>query len=432
MTDYTPLGTYNENIGSPPVAITPANSSLLVADSRYRSTQNESPANFICKLTAALSSKQIFYRNLVWNQPLYSHNLTNNMLVYSIINGKAPPSHMNSQNFKLVTFARPWYSYKSFDGNPPGSAYQTPTGDSYANMMEYALNNQNRDPLNLPYLYLTGQAVYYNAADAAPTVCNVYFRYNSTRGFAIFAEDIANPTRSLQIKIHPESTWISKGHFIHGFGVYNPKTSTFETPISYQYTYYAESLPLLLPDRYITIVSPELTRDRKIQSFHSTNLNNFNHEVAIMSVNYTKTGIFHSNPVNEDSTTISIRTGYSPQSFTISILDEDGLPLECDNIMGNVVTNGPGVDIGTLNILTPWEPEKFIKSPILGGSYAPWYMMNYLLFGFYNSNWNPDSVNFPAITYLNYRQINYNVGNKKAKMLCEDVIHVFTTIISSS
>lgn len=435
MTYSSSYSSYLESLGEPPTSIAPANSSLLIADSKFRSSPLESPTHFECKLSNALDAKEVYYRQLIWNQPLYTHNLENNLIVFDI---RRPPTSLvpNPEFYTFAVFARPWYTYRSFDGNPPGSVFQTPTQDSYAAMMEYQFNNDIREDSDLAYLQtsfpFTNGTPFYQSEPFTNRPATIRFRYSSSRGFCLYAFDSLDNTRQLQLRLSKEfSSWISQGHFIHGFGRWNPTAQKYTPQDDFTEIYYSEDTPTLLPDRYINIISEELTKDRKIQSIHSTNLSNFNNEVAILPLKYTDNSQFNKNIAGEDSTTVNLRPGRTPQSFTISIQDENGKIFICSNIMSNLLSLGPGVTpYSSLPASTPWTPQSFVLSPVLGGSSAPWYMLNYLLFGSFNQNWTfPPVATFKKWTPSNYpSQLTYSYGSKSSKMQCDDLIHVFTAI----
>ena len=440
------IAAYIDTIGVEPTTINPANSTLFVADSRYRSNYNrESPFNFSTKLTNNLDVSELYYQRLTWSQPFYTHNLNNNLLYFSI-------RFSTSTNTNFYTYmailARPWFSYKSMDGNPAGSVLQTPNPNiaSYALMMEGLLNNQCRNPNILQNLYqnglIAGQPSYYNPNTGIEHKCEIRFRYNSATGFVLYAIDPLDSTVQLQIKIFtPQSTWVTNGHFIHGFGSYNSNLKTYTIQNEYVFAHLSDTAPLLLSDRYIIILSDELSKNRKLPSFHSNESGSFNSEVAVFQLDYKNSNVMHNLKAETDSTTLNIRVGNAPDLIGIRIEDSAGSVIQCENVMDKFFNEAPGVDVSTIPPSIPFVPSRFVdSSQVKYGSCSDWWMMNYLYFGNYGDYWALDytkTKHYPAITinvnnYSNIIPQNYSYGNGFVKASCDDVIHSFTCILRFS
>jgi hypothetical protein len=400
----------------------PANSSLIVADSQNRSNQNpnETPSSFTAILTSALDCKEIFYNELVWNQPLFSHNMLNNELIFQI-----SPDAGNTWNPPLVMYAMPYVCYTSFDGNKPGSCYQTPQGNSYGFQMEYGLNNDVR-LLSSNTQLVNGGKPFYNIANPGGSILSFFFRYSSSKGYVMYFTGGATQTTFRLLTC----TWIRNAHFVHGFGSWNSDLSQYGVynnpnavpPIpnsAYQdntTAYWAESLPTLLPIRYVVVTTPELTKDRKIQSYHSGTAHNFRNEIAVLPVSYKNTGVMHSVAAGNDTTTVSLRWGYNPQTFHIELNGEDGVPLVCGNPLATFLnsanlftySNGAYNDVIKLQFF----------SGTYGGTRAAPTTMNLLLFG-KPSLWSATAYVYPTTDW----------GGYGAQMLMEDVCHTMTAVL---
>ena len=470
------LHEYAKALGSISVPVIPSDSAVIVADSRFRKTTEETPTNFNAELSNILKAKYVFYQTLAWNQPLFTHNLSNNLLVFQL-------THWSTKHtFTYAVFARPFYTYTSYDGNPPGSVYQLPIGDSYANQMEYGLNHDLRaiydlaspslpappfDIIANPGLHAyEGRPIYSDTSLIDPPVCTIRFRYCNSRGFAIWIDELDVEFRILNCN------YISNGHFIHGFGVYNPLTKKYEVNENISYTnrvYTAESQPLLIPDRFYYVTSEELARQRRSQSTTNCNLDAFPLELAVLSLDVKKSNIYHTNSITTESSSIALPVNKAIASFHIQIRDEHGNIVRVGNRSCDVINNG---NVGNDPI---WHPLSFLN-PFYGGSRGDNNMINYLLFGEYGDTWRqfntvinyiggtptlsifdlgvpidkkcpvwftrPELFASGTLNYLKYDSIveqhykhdydEIDVSFKRDKMLNEDVIHVIASILGIS
>jgi len=462
------MNDYLSSLGSPAQPVIPSDSSIILVDSRYRDSESHfnSPSDFIANLNTEVKAKYLFYQQLVWNQPVFTHNLTNNLLVYQICHPQ--DTHFEAPQTYAV-FARPFYIYTSFDGNPSGSVYQTPIGPSYANQMEYALNVENRNIINLASLSLNPPLDYQNPAHTIykglpmyqePGSTNMFqatafFRYCSSRGFVMYFRDVIDPSIEIPFRIM-NCPYIEHGHFIHGFGRFDNTQNKFIVPEDWlidRGVYFAENPPLLLPDRFYYITSTELARNRRSQSTHNfKSLANFSLELAVIALNLSKSKIYHANSIQTEASSISLANNSTIQSFRISILDETGNIIQCGDPFGFTVNNGNNALEGN------WDPTSFLD-PTYGGTRGTAHMMNYLLFGAFGINWNPNWTYAidPAISQihvtpqskayyirpdliepdylLTIHSIPYPdiaLPFKNYKLLDEDIIHVISAVLAVS
>jgi hypothetical protein len=442
------LTAYASDQGQHPVTAQPPETSLLVADSAFRSSPLDQPTDFVVKVPNAVDALKIEYRSLIWNQPLYTHNLTNNLLLFQLFNPATPS--FTTGNPVYAVFARPWFGYTSFDGNPPGSSYQAPLGISYGFMMEYVLNNDLRASVatpnggNLAFLYtpsthssaVPGVPIYQTGGGTANYAkAKINFRYSPSRGYTLWATDATDITITLQIKILPTSSWILNGHFIHGFGRYDRASNSYLPNPDFQNVYMAENIAYLLEDRYLVLNSRQLSRERTIQSYHNAPFVGFNDELAIIPLSKDNNALLQRILIGQDTTTIAIRFGTTHQEFNITMVGENGDVIQCDNIMDVVLRYGSfnqGIP-GNPTLSPYWDPLNLILGiPAIGNnSNLTFFNMNYLCLGPYNRGWgnSPPFINPTALQYLQGNEIlKFTWGKRNAKMLIQDVVHVISCL----
>jgi hypothetical protein len=264
--------------------------------------------------------------------------------------------------------------FTEYDGNAPGIAWGVPHQNSYASMMELGFNGDVRElssnlqliqgpsPVPPGYLY-----------DANGYQITVYFRYSPSQGFRIAFAPSVNPAIPVYtIRLLP-CAYIANAHFVHGFGFYDASVSTTEFVPRNIWTcaYTSDDTPNLLPFRYVTIRSEELTKDRRLLSFQNANSNRFNNEMAIIALSRVYTGTYHTENVGDDATVISKRDDYQPQVARLIITDEEGIALLADSPISNLFQ--------TPDIVNDTVKNSFITGPLQGRGNV--IFMNDLLFG---------------------------------------------------
>lgn len=366
---------------SPSINVLPAQRSIVLADSKYRKrnkekdeqgnivqveSNSESPYNFQAYFSAALVGKEIIYQKLYWCQPLFSHNNTNNELRFQI-NGDDSTTY--------VVYAMPFIMYTEYDGNPHGIPWGIPQTYSYADMMELGFNGDVRFlNTNLQLTPPQGADVDYGYLyDADGFRMTVNFRYSPVQGFAISFAPSINPNIPVYtIRLLPCS-YIAGAHFVHGFGIYDSTIdlTNFVPRDSWTVAYFSDDTPNLLPFRYITVRSEELTKDRRMISFQNANSNRFNNELAIIALSPVYTGTYHTENVGDDATVISKRDDYQPSVVRIAISDEAGFPLICDSPISNLLQ--------TPDIVDDSVKSSFLFGPRAGRGNV--YFVNDIVFG---------------------------------------------------
>ena len=353
-----PLRNQNEStvVGLPP------NQSLVVADSRQRSAnENETPYSFKCICNSGIVAKEVIYSRLVWNQPLFTHNNTNNELIFQLD---------NDTTRTYVAYAPPFITFLEFDGNNNSSVGLTPQIGSYAYAMERMLNTQVRQlPLNTILTNNSdplkrGKCLIYPSNG----IVTIYFRYSSSQGFFIYCQYInsGDPTlsRNVPIRILP-CNYLNRGNSIHGFGILDKLTQSWQPRSSFVPCYYSDSIPTLLSFDAIAVTSHQLTKDRRLNSFHSieqpTNMlisgdiaddgstsatlyqgsAEYDSELAIFPVSVYDSCVRHEEVTGLDGTVVSLRWGYQPQEFDISILKgQTNEPLRAGDPIRILVQDG--------------------------------------------------------------------------------------------
>lgn len=359
------------NAGEEGTVVVPSNRSIILADSRFRKEDVfETPYNFRCDLSGTgIYAKELYYQKLYWNQPLFSHNNTNNEIRFQI---KFSASLQPVQTY--VVYVTPFVIFKEYDGNDPlvDGVMAVPKPFSYAANLEYAFNNDVRF-LNSNQTLANGTGQVWDEFNV-PVPIRV--RYSAAKGFAIYIPSPANVySQSIGIRILP-CNWISKGHFVHGFGIFDPNQASLEMS---PHTFFAgciwsDTAPNLLPSRYIVIQSPELNKDRRLISFHNGNFANFINELGIFSINPENSGAYHEVSVGDDATVISLRDEYTPQSFRISILNERGEEYRCSDPLGTLLQSS--------GIPDPLVLQSYLEPyPTAGRGNSTF--MNYLVFGYH-------------------------------------------------
>lgn len=353
------------SIGEQSVTTLPANRSIIIADSSARKNNElENAYDFNCDLSGtAIYAKEIYYQKLFWNQPIFSHYNGSSELLFQL---------NNDESVTYVVYATPYVMFTQYDGNDPGTSLLTPQPFSYAAMMEYKLNNDVRVmPLNTTLA--NGGLGYITDPTSPGHQITIRFRYSATKGFCIYpVQD--SPTSGYYYSIRLVSCdYIAKGHYVHGFGFYNPNTPLIEYQAHdfFCTAIWSDCTPNLLPFRYIVIQSPELNKDRRLISFHNGNFANFVNELGIFSINPARNGVFHEVGVGDDATVISLRDDYTPQSFRIQILDEYGNVLHPGDPLSSVLQS---------NGIEPSVASSYLDGPSQGIGNS--IFNDYLIFGY--------------------------------------------------
>lgn len=288
-------------------------STSIVLDSRFR-TGTDEPSSFEATLTSSIRGRKFFHQALSWSQSLFTHNLTNNEIRLRIENND------HGDDIVYYGYLPPWIIYNEIDGNYDSGFFEDPQPGSYAYELEFSLNHLRRGP----DLLLLNQ----------PTVgaSTVVFKVNylKGRGLCITATDSTLPTPNFVGFVFENCNWIEKGHFIHGYGVYNTSLKMF-TPnqTDFSHVQYGQN-PLLCYTRFVTITCPEISRNRTYPSIDNSNNNPFLcFELGVYQIIPEKIGVFYTQKTSNDETVIPLKAGEEAQSIRISVLDEDGEQLIC-------------------------------------------------------------------------------------------------------
>lgn len=392
--------------GEKSVTTLPSNRSIIIADSRFRTNNsNDTPYHFLCKLGGTgIYAKDIYYQKLFWNQPIFSHTANSCELRFQFCQDVNPTVY--------VVYATPFVMYNTYDGNPPGTSLLAPQPGSYAYNMELALNGDIRTVTQNTTL-INGDGI---LRDVLGNIVTLRFRYSPSRGFCIYpVQNIPLYPLGYTISLLP-CDYIKNAHYVHGFGVYDPILHpTDYIPLNMRTTaYWSDCTPNLLPFRYIVIQSSELNKDRRMISFHNGNFANFINELAMFSLNPVRTGVFHEAATGDDTTVVSLRHEYTPQSFHISITDEYGGNIYCSDPIGNMFRNSS-------LFASPTTLQSYLIGPLAGRGDA--LFMNNLVFGYRAS-----FAGIPGYLPPASEESSYQFGNPLAIALCEEVIHEIASI----
>lgn len=452
-----------------PVIDLPPSKSAILLDSSGRKP-SETPYHFTTTLNAGVACDAITYKNLNWCQPIYSHSALSSEFMFDLLLEYDPntgaavnkwyPGYSNNEDYlntHYVIYHKPYQMSIDFDGNDEmytGGPFAPPKANSYAYDVEYALNYDVRESNN--------NLIQFDLTTLFPSI-NFQFRYSKSNGFRLTATYVKDGiTRPCVIRLW-DCKSIQIAHRVHGFGVlsnWNPldinrgviKSTDFinsminnnnkvwlpawltnyatnndnisnlihnngidlsSPTVGYSLVNYSDSIPTLIPLEYIQVFCPELTFNKKLQSFRNISaVSQYgNNEVAIFPLLLDNACNYHTLTVNDDSHVWSIREGYAPQQLTIVITNEDGEDIICDDCWKNYFDGYWTSDSNIIPVLYYW--------PFTNPEFAQLRddkSMNYLLFG---------------VTGASYGRYNFTDkwGNPAAQALkTSDVIHFFITI----
>ena len=458
-----------------PVIDLPANQSGLLIDSKGRQP-NESPYHFQATLSTAVSCDAITYTALNWTQSIYSHTGESAAFMFDLLQTENPldgtptnhwyPGYSNGGDYlntHYVCYHKPYQFYSEFDGNEDatsGGPYKEPQPGSYAYDVETALNTDVRVTNNnlIPINNTTLETLF---PDLEFT-----FRYSKSQGFRLVATytNFLENTVTCAVRIWPCPS-LQIGHRVHGFGVlsnWNPidinngqiknaiqvsdivsrnNTVKYWLPswlstisntynvqmlinqggidlsspqMGYSLVNNSDATPTLVPIEYIQVYCPELTFNRKLQSFRNNSAvgENGNNEAAVFPVGLGSATIYKTLVAVTDANVWSIREGYAPQQLTMVVADEDGDDLTASNCWNNYFTQGFWNYSGSVyphDLFTPFAYES--------DHYRSSLAMNYLIFAV--DNITSTGIFYPTSAW----------GDFKAVALENtEVVHLFTTI----
>lgn len=318
------------------IRLYPPSSSLILVDSKFRTSLNESPTSFQAKLNGGITGKTMQYKGFQWTQPFFTHSNHNNEILFTFLNET------------LVTWVRPWVTYRLYDGhedNPAstGPFNPAPTPDSYCAALTAALND---------FRYI---ATPFTKAVFPPLTFPTFtVQYSRSTGFRIVMDMTGNIPSPTPMGFLPCS-FFARGYNIHGLSVLNETfSSTGNALLQYlpppllqpivaaqAYFFYSNSPPLLLPTRFVTVFSPELTKDKRLASLGPLDGPPLTNEIGVFPMASVKTSnVLQVRTATEDATTWSLRKGYEPQYLSISMVNgETGDSLVSDNNMFNFLSS---------------------------------------------------------------------------------------------
>lgn len=358
--------------------------SLILADSKYRTNQEESPTDFTAILSASLRAQRFIYNGITWTQPFFTHTSQNCEIILEIqesngVEGQGP----------FVGYANPWRIFNSFDGNPPGSFAQPPQPGSYAGDIEHMLNNDLR--------LLSSNLVPVSPTSNAQLI-TFYFRYNPATGFVIYAFSADN--RRMHIRLLPCS-WLQYSHNVHGFGKQDPEDHTKIIPVSENFSACIFGTPpTLVYTRYISIFCKEISERRTYPSI-TNNLDNnkLPFEIGVFFVDSEWSGTLRTQRSTGDETVIPLQFGVEPQKLRITMIDEFGEIPKCGNPL-TTFHNDPNVPshIFFEAITNPYQrTPRYMNFLLFGHTPTDGHDINlFSQYSRYNFDNGPDAVSPPA------------------------------------
>ena len=371
------------NHDATPTISVPANTSMLIIDSRFRNLA-DTPYDMSVQLVQALVARKMFYQILSWSSPFFTHNLTNNEIRLQLEFDDKPGS-------VYVTYMMPWVMIKEFDGNLyEGGIYDDvpPQPGSYAAYLATSLNDLRPLDQNLARAGIT--------VNGGNTV-TAYVLYSRSKGFNIYFID--NGTGTITPFRMLDCSWIEKGHYIHGYGVFDPNTKKFRPAFfnqaddkdKFMYAYPSDAPPTLSYSRFVVVSSKELTRDRQVQSFSTSGVGHFTSELGIFPLNKDNFGVYHQDILIDNASVIPVREGTQHQAFRITVSDEFGDAL---------IPSNPAAAFFQDTELPPQLFEDYFDDTINFQSHQ---LLNYLVFN--NSQDDPSTMATQESTFVEYHDV---------------------------
>lgn len=384
---------YQESLGKVVYPIIKANRSLIIADSRYGDGNGlHSPYSFTCKLNGSgIKAKEIFYHKLFWAQPLFAHNVYNNELRFQMF---------GDSSVTYIVHATPYLCYNTYDGNAAGTSFLFPQPFSYASNMEIGLNGDIRTLTN-PLTRVNGDG---KIRDLNGTIVTFRFRYSPSKGFCMYPVQQANSDPGTYTFRILECNYVEKAHYVHGFGTLQKDSSEnikFIARETWTTSYWSDSTPNLLPIRYITVSSDQLTEDRKMPSYSNGNTGSkFSNEIAVIHLNPELNTLYHVVNMGEDTTSVPLASNREPQIFKIEMVGDDGNVIIADDPI-NKMLSSPAI-------------SATVKQTFVDGAFTNrgnHQITSYLTYG----------INL--ITNQEITESNYGFGNPHAGGLNQPLIH---------
>lgn len=383
----------------------PASHSGLLIDSKGRSS-SESPYHFIAPLSAAVACDALTYKNLSWCQAIYTHSAVSSPLMFDILQTENPstgattnkwyPGFANGEDYlntHYVIYHKPYQYFNEFDGNEDstsGGPYKAPQFGSYAHDVETALNVDIR--------ITTNNLIPVNATSLSTAFPGIqfYFRYSASQGFRLTADYVNFAGNRVPCPIRLwDCPSIQIAHRVHGFGIpstWNPleintgkitslqdlrnsvltsmvtkkwlpawivamgdtnnldliiKNGGFDLSsptLGYSLVNNSDSTPTLIPIKTVQIYCPELTFNKKLQSYRNIGAvcKYGNNEIATFPLTLAAAMKMTTLTAGTDANVWSFREGYSPQQLTMIMVDEDGNDLISSNCWMNFLQKERG------------------------------------------------------------------------------------------
>jgi len=366
------------------------------------------PVNFKTLLNANVSGRNFTYRTLTWSQSMYTHSGTSSEFRFSTYDEEG-----SKWDGPFVLYHKPYHTFISFDGDETKS-FPIPTNGSYCDDWEWAFNNDvrlvsnNTVPITLPLYY--GKAMTWSV------------RYSPSLGIKIVAKNEDSPEGNITWRME-QCNSLAEAHFVHGFGIlesvesgeYVPQWVAQNIPSSEKrsgkITHLSDSAPILIPIPQIDIFCPEISKDRRLQSFRNAEMPKKGNEVASLTLTKDSIGVFRAHNALREDTVWSVRFGTEPNYLTLQIGNaKTGKILSSSTCLANMFNAlREGREVA--------KQDWFLEAKHYRSSEA----MNILLF-------NIDPSASPLVNTI--LPITKAYGNPQSEMLFSEVVHYFVANIA--
>lgn len=266
-----------------------AQQSKVIADSRFRSSNLQTSANFSMVFSSSIKGISSSHELMAMVPGFFAHNRSNSTILFSF------------DNEDYVAYMPMYKSY----GKSEYSVTGDPAPYTYEEAVEFAFNNNARlqsDPTN--------------ALSQLSSTYTIRCRFIPQVGFylnVIENTGTDNPSTFPNFAVY-DCDWINLGHLVHGFGDWDnnsKKYVIFNNDPGEKNTYKSSSFPKYLPINQLIVEAPELTIYRRQPSYQGEGEADITNECGIYILN------------NEDNTSYTI--------FTNNNYSDTKWPLERGN-----------------------------------------------------------------------------------------------------
>ncbi len=367
------------------------------------------PVDFEARLNANVSGKSVTYNSLSWSQSIYTHTGASAEFKFSVWDGAAWMG-------PYVMYHKPYNIFKSFTGLPrtvaPG--YQDGIEGSYVADWERGLNTDIRfasaNTVSVGPIQVAGLDVLWSVT------------YEASNGILIRASNTLDAKDGNITWRMEECGSLATAHHVHGFGVLESVATGKYVPVwaakgidasteNSGHTHHMSDFPpSLIPIKEIDIYCPQITRDRRLQTFRNAQMQKgLGDEMAHLALWVGDSGMYNTKLATREENVWSLRRGTEPDVLRLTIANsETGDALRSSTCFANMVNSF----YPSRNALTA---QWFIEANYYRGDTDA---MNALLF---NIDAPVVGTSVPLTTAY---------GNPEAEVLLDDLVHVMDVYLS--